>query len=218
MEMMEFGDLINEFEHALLSIDRNKAKSILTTTTAEVSPIQFVDGLVVPVLERIGEQWERDEVALSQVYVSGKICEELIDVILPASGQQRRSRPKIAIAVLQDYHALGKRIVYSMLRAYGFELADYGCGMTVEDLARRTAEDKIEILLVSVLMMRSALRVKDLRKALHEIGANPKIVVGGAPFRLNERLWQQVDADAMGKNAADAIDIVSEMVKEVEAV
>ena len=67
---------------------------------------------LVPVLEEIGTGWENGTYALSQVYMSGRICEELVDLILPPTDVMRRTQPKIAIATLEDYHMLGKRIVY----------------------------------------------------------------------------------------------------------
>ena len=41
-----------------------------------------MEKLVVPALERIGAGWEQGRVALSQVYMSGRICEELVDTLL----------------------------------------------------------------------------------------------------------------------------------------
>lgn len=32
-----------------------------------------------------------------------------------------------------------------------------------------------------------------------------KIIVGGAPFRMDELLWENVGADAFGKTSADAV-------------
>ncbi|MDZ7777050.1 MAG: hypothetical protein U5L09_16260 [Bacteroidales bacterium] len=51
-------------------------------------------------------------------------------------------------------------------------------------------KEKIKILLLSVLMLPSALHVKDLKQKLN--GTGVKIVVGGAPFRFDENLWKEV--------------------------
>lgn len=172
------------------------------------TPIQFVESLVLPALERIGEGWEQGRVALSQVYMSGRICEELVDIILPPGEPARKNQPRMAVATLEDHHLLGKRIVYSALRASGFEVLDYG-RMGVDELVDRVREDGVRILLVSTLMLPSALRVKDLRVRLKEAGLEVKIVVGGAPFRFDDQLWQEVEADAMGRNASEAVGIIT---------
>lgn len=80
--------------------------------------------------------------ALSQVYMSGRFCEELVEEVLPPSDPDRKHQPRSAIAVLNDFHLLGKRIVYAMLRASGFELFDYG-RLDVEGLVQRALEDRV---------------------------------------------------------------------------
>jgi methanogenic corrinoid protein MtbC1 len=122
----------------------------------------------------------------------------------------------MAIAVLLDHHALGKRIVYSIVRAGGFEIADLGQGLSVEELVAKTLEEKIEILLISTLMLPSALKVKAVRDQLAAQGVTPRIIVGGAPFRFDKNLWQTVGADADGKNATSIIKTIEELMKGVE--
>ena len=170
-----------------------------------------METVVGPVLERIGADWEHGRIALSQVYMSGRICEDIVNSLLPPAGVHRKDQPTMAIAVLEDHHGLGKRIVSSTLRASGFVLADYGHGVTAPTLARKAADEGIEVLLISTLMLRSAHRVFDVRTKLDQLGCKVKIVVGGAPFLFDSRLWQEVGADAMGKSASDAVSIVTQI-------
>jgi methanogenic corrinoid protein MtbC1 len=58
-------------------------------------------------------------------------------------------------------------------------------------------------------MLRSALRVKKVKQLLEQAGSPAKIIVGGAPFRFDPLLWEEVGADAMGANASEAIKAVS---------
>jgi methanogenic corrinoid protein MtbC1 len=143
---------IQQLEQALLSLDRVGVEKLLAGPAGQLSPLQELEDLVVPALERIGQGWEEGRVALSQVYMSGRLCEELVDALLPAS-PGRIAHPPMAIAVLEDYHFLGMRLVYSVLRASGFELYNYG-RQDVTSLVSRVRADGIEILLISVLMLR----------------------------------------------------------------
>ena len=205
-----------EFEKALLQINRMKAAEIFEQCYATEKGFDQLEQLAVQALERIGDGWESGTISLSQVYMSGVICEELIDKYLPKYQIKRTDNPKMAIAVLLDHHALGKRIVYSILRAGGFEIIDFGQGLSVEDLVAKTIENKIEILLISTLMLPSALKVKVVRDQLAAQGAAPRIVVGGAPFRFDQNLWQTVGADADGKNASSIIKTIETLTKGVE--
>jgi methanogenic corrinoid protein MtbC1 len=205
---------LEDMERALLSLDRVMVSRLLAEGSTLGSPLSQVETLIVPVLESIGTKWEEGQLSLSQVYMSGRLCEELVDAILPPSDSTRKAVPPMAIAALEDYHMLGLRIVYSALRASGFSLQNYG-RMETDQLVARVKADGIRILLVSVLMLPSALRIRQLRERLEAAGCRPKLIVGGAPFRFDEHLWQEVGADAVGSTASEAIAAVMRVSREM---
>lgn len=205
---------IGVFREALETLDRIEAESVVNQARAEMTPIQVVDQVVVPALEQIGRAWETGDVALSQVYMSGRICEELVEQVLPPSDPDRKHQPRSAIVLLNDYHVLGKRIVYSVMRASGFELFDYG-RMDVHEVVERAITDRLRVLLISVLILPSALKVREVCTQLKARGADIRVVVGGAPFLFDEELWREVGADAMGRSASDAVAIVERLMGEM---
>lgn len=212
--MENITKIINDFEDSLLNINRIRAAQILEQCYQSEKSFVSLEQIVMKTLERIGQGWENGTIALSQVYMSGVICEELIDKYLPRLDIKRKNIPKMGIGVLLDHHSLGKRIVYSVLRAAGFDIIDLGSGISVDDIVDETIKQKIEILLISTLMLPSALKIKDVRKKLDDSGKDVKIIVGGAPFRFDDKLWIKVDADADGKTAVNAIEVINGMTKE----
>ncbi len=206
------AELQYRFERALLSLDRFAAERLLAEASRGPARVEVVEAIVAPALEHIGLEWEAGSMALSQVYMSGRLCEDVVTSLLPAPAAAGWKGPRIAIATLEDYHVLGKHMVLSALRASGFAVRDLGRG-TAEELASRAAAEEIDLLLLSMLMVSSALRVKDLRDLVQSRRARVRLVVGGAPFRLNPALGEQVGADASGRNSADAIAIVRDMTR-----
>ena len=75
----------------------------------------------------------------------------------------------------------------------------------VNELVERVKDDKVEILLISVLMLHSSFKIQRVREKLTEANLDVKIVVGGAPFRFDDELWREVGADAMCRTASDAV-------------
>lgn len=194
-------------ERALLTMDRLQARAIVSDHIRTHSPLAVVEQLFVPVMERIGTAWEDGELSLSQVYLSGQLCQELAGGLEWQEAERPHSQPPMAIVVLEDYHMLGKQMVHSALRAAGYRILDYG-RMEVDPLVRRVERDGIRLLLVSTLMLRAALRVKPLRERLNALGWPVKLLVGGAPFRFDRELWREVGADAMALNTAEALQMV----------
>jgi methanogenic corrinoid protein MtbC1 len=203
-------DAQRTLEEALLRTDRVAASRVLQAAAAEEDALAAVEQLIAPVLERIGAGWERGENALAQVYMAGVICEELVDALLPPRDHRRKDSPRVALAVLDDFHLLGKRLVYSVLRAAGYEVLDLG-RVTPEELLARVREGGIDVVLPSVLMLPSALRVREVADGLPP---GVRLGVGGAPFRLDPKLGHEVGAHAVGATASDALAILRAFARE----
>lgn len=202
---------VEHFTEALLEVDRIKAREIIQAQLNPKYPFDVIENIVVPSLEYIGSNWEKGSVALSQVYMSGRIVEDLVDEILPSTDHKRISQPIMAIAVLDDFHLLGKRIIYSVLRASGYSLLDYG-RVTTDELVEKIISDSVEIMLISTLMLPSAIQVKTLKQKLLAANYKVKLVVGGAPFRFDPLLADEVGADATAANAKETLKLISDLV------
>ncbi len=206
----ELLNKLEEFEKALLAVDRITAKDVFTQYLNGVNVLKGIQELIAPSLESIGSKWSKGEISLAQVYMSGRITEELVDLILPDTREKKLEQTNLAITTLNDYHFLGKRIVYSILRANGFELMDFG-RKEVNELVKSVKDNNIQVLLVSVLMLNSAMKIKELKNKFTEQDIDTQIIVGGAPFRMDLDLWEEVDADASGLNASDSIKLVTDL-------
>ena len=193
------------FMQSLLSVDKQHCGEIIGAVLQQEGGNSEMEALVSESLERIGADWEAGEVSLAQVYMSGVICEELLEQNLRGLAQEKRKQPRVAILVLHDHHLLGKRIVLSVLRANGYEVEDLGGGVSVEQAVEKVKELQIEVLLVSTLMLHAADKVRALREVLDEEEQKVLIAVGGAPFRQDQELWQRVGADFFCRNANDAL-------------
>ncbi len=196
--------LVKDFTEALLAVDKIAAEGVLARAQAMGVSAGDFEAIVVEALEVIGKDWEAGEAALSQVYMSGKICEDIMAGLIAQSEAAVKIPGRCAIAVLNDHHMLGKRIVLSALRLAGFDIDDWGC-MGIDPLATDAVDHELDALLVSTLMLPSALAVKDLKTRLRELGFRGKLLVGGAPFRLDKQLWKEVGADATAGNARESI-------------
>ncbi len=204
-------DIIDDFENALLSLDRVKVRDILVENSTSSDFIETLEKIVVPTMESLGIKWESGEIALSQIYMGGRICEEIVDELLPKTASKRVDNPNLGLVVFNDYHTLGKRIVYTFLRASGYEVVDYGQENSIEALIKNLKNDHIEILLISVLMLNSALHIKELIKKMEEEELNIKVIVGGAPFRFDKDLSKEIGADAYATNASKVLDAIEKV-------
>jgi trimethylamine corrinoid protein len=194
-------------EEALLALDRTEVVRILASLATERAEerVALADRVIAPALLAIGEAWDRGDVALSQVYMAGRLVEQVLGEHLPA-GPPRPGAPRIGVGVLVDRHALGKRIVLAVLGSAGYDVRDLGAGLSAQELVDAAVQQQVDILMVSVLMLNRALQVRELRRLLDERGLESIVLaVGGAPFVHDPSLGPRVGADHTGGSAADAL-------------
>jgi len=207
-DQVRIAALQQKYKSALLSVDRALAEKVLRDASSMfATPLEVAELCLAPVLEQMGEAWENGQLALSQIYMASRISEELVERILPPPREMRGEAPRIALALLEDHHMLGKRLVQSALRLAGIPVLDWQ-RVTVDELIARAIRERPDLILISTLMLRAALHVRDVREGLDRAGLNIPIYVGGAPFRLDPLLWEEVGASAMGANATEAIRLV----------
>ena len=94
------------------------------------------------------------------------------------------------------------------LSAAGYSVYDYGSGITTDKLCNKIIEDDIKYLLMSTLMLRAALNIKVFVDVAKSKTPDLKVIVGGAPFLFDDNLWNKVGADAIGKNAFEALNLI----------
>jgi len=202
-----------EFEKAIIAIDSIRANNLIQNYHKDFGVTAAIENIVLPVMEKMGIDWEKGNIALSQIYMGGKICEESVNLILPPADPLRKSNPRMAILTYNDYHMLGKRIVYTMLRATGYELIDYGRVDDEHDLINMIKKDKVEVLLISVLMLNSAKGIKKVTDLIKKEDLDTRVIVGGAPFRFDRNLCSEIGAFAMVNHAGEIVGKITEILE-----
>ncbi|PWR70368.1 cobalamin B12-binding domain-containing protein [Methanospirillum lacunae] len=193
---------------ALINMDRLKIREILNPEDGVIFKEQIIDTIIVPALDEIGKRWEEGTVAISQVYMAGILIEEMISSMVPDIKSNLKNEKKLATVVLEDYHMLGERIVSAYLIGAGYTPIRYG-RRNVQEVLSLVSHDNIKYLIISTLMLPSALRIKEVTTGLE--GKGVKVIVGGAPFRFDPELGKEVGADRVCFTASDAVTAIREL-------
>ena len=203
----------SQLYNALISADRYNSRSIMELMIEE-NDFNYVEPVFSTVLEKIGSDWEKGQLSLAQVYMSGIISEELLSDILPKETAILRETPRIAGTVFLDNHSLGFKMVSSIIKALGYNFINIGIGIDKKEIINVCLKQKIDILMISVLMLSPAVKIEGLIKELKDVLPDIKVAVGGAPFRFNKDLWKKIGADYCGKNSSDGIGIIKDYILE----
>ncbi len=196
-------------ERALLAADRVSAERVVDEYLGHQGLPDLIEQCVVPALVSIGTSWEQGDIGVAQVYLAGRLCDRIVSEHVQQSSSRPRDQMRLAIGVLHDAHVLGKTMVVHVLRSAGFGVADWGCRLAVDHVVDRALDELPDVLMLSALTLPAALDVRRIRDGLSRAGCGARLVVGGAPFRLDPGLACEVGADHVGTSAVDILAILA---------
>lgn len=207
-------DSVQELFGMLLLVDRVGIEQILKKAMTERG-IEEVGETLMKAMIKLGEGWEDGEVSLAQMYMGGVICEEILSSIIPETDKIDNNLPIVGSAVFLDHHGLGMKIVSGLVRTHRYPLVNIGIGVNTDKIITEIHKNKIQILLVSVLMYPSALALKELSEKIDTECPDVFIVAGGAPFRLDRELYKKVGVHRSAGNASEIFGILKDLGKNI---
>jgi methanogenic corrinoid protein MtbC1 len=140
-----------------------------------------------------------------------KICDDAVKKIEPLMAKRADSLGTVVIGTPpNEYHSLGKTIVSSFLRSYGWRVIDLGFNVSGKAFVDAAQAHQADFIMVSAFLMPSALRSKEIIDELKRspIAGTCKIVVGGPPFKFHLGLANKLGADGTGVDAFEAIRVI----------
>ncbi|MFC1568984.1 B12-binding domain-containing protein [bacterium] len=172
--------------------------------------------LLEPALHRFGIIWGRQEnVSLAQGYIAARIAEEVLNKVVQSRNSMvaEEKGPVVIGNVEDDYHALGRKMVCTFLRTYGWQVIDMGNDVLAEDFINKACEVGARVIGVSAMMYTTAVNIRKVRDAIDKRGLQGKIrlAVGGAVFTLRPELVQEVGGDGTAANALAAPELMQSL-------
>jgi methanogenic corrinoid protein MtbC1 len=192
--------------------DSDGAITIVQKAIAEgVSPLGFLQDVLVPVMDGIGDRFSRMELFLpdlmSAADVARSIKDELSDQLI-ANGADVEQQGKIVIGTVKgDVHDIGESMVVTILEIYGFDVTDLGNDVSTFDFIDTAERLDADIIAMSSLLTTSMPYMEELVETLVALKKREKfkVVVGGGP--VSQEFADQIGADGYGHDAAEAAGI-----------
>lgn len=212
-----------DYDDAIFDTDRERAlAAVQAALDCGLRAEDVVFGIVVPSIERYLAEAASERVSLAQHYLAAQIAGEVVESLLPRFAIAPACMGRVVIGTSQgDFHGLGKRIVAGCLKAHMFAVTDLGLNVSPAAFVDAAVAEGAQVIGISSMMVHTA-RGEDgclgVRRLLRERGleSQVRLVVGGAPYRFDGRLYQQVEADAWAENGLAAAGVVTDLVREVE--
>ena len=195
---------------AISRADRERAGQLLDYWAARHGYAAAYKDLLEPALKRIGRGINSERFSLAQAYVAAKVAEDMLTKSAGLLAQNSEPNTVKGPVVLgnaeEDFHALGRRMVATMLRSSGWVVCDLGNDVPAAEFVDKAIEIGARVIGVSAMTMTTALNIKEVRRELDVRGLSGRIqlAVGGAVFLVADGLCDEVGGDGTAPDMLEA--------------
>ena len=129
----------------------------------------------------------------------------VLEAHLPVEQREKKAGVVVLGTIEGDVHDIGKGIVATLMRVYGFDVHDLGRDVPLPAYIEKVREVNATIVGTSALMTTTMVGQKKLEKMLKEAGIRDQVktMVGGA---VVTQYWaDKIGADAYAENAQEAV-------------
>jgi 5-methyltetrahydrofolate--homocysteine methyltransferase len=191
--------------------DRSRAAAEILLRTK--TPLEIIDGCIVPALDEVGRDFEKGKKFLPQLLLSADTVSRAFEAIkghLELTGTKTEPKGTILIATVEgDIHDIGKNIVKAMLENYGYSVVDLGKDVPVETVVARARVEKPGIVGLSALMTTTVASMEKTIARIRAEGIPVRVMVGGAV--LSPEYAERIGADYYAKDAMASVGIAREV-------
>ena len=211
-------EILEALKRAVIDADEELLKETVDTALkAEIDPVKAIkEGLSLAMLE-VGEKMESGELFLSQAMLSAETMRrgtETFIAKIPSKKMEEVVIGTVVIGTVQgDIHDIGKNMVASMLTAAGFTVYDLGKDVPVRKFIEEAHRTNADVIAISALMAVTIPFIRDIIKALQDLGVREKykVIVGGGP--VTEEYAEEIGADGYGKDMVEAVEVAKKLIK-----
>ncbi|BBB32345.1 5-methyltetrahydrofolate--homocysteine methyltransferase [Thermotomaculum hydrothermale] len=166
-------------------------------------------------MEKIGSYFEKGAIYLPQLLSSAETMKNAFETLKPYLEEELAGENKnknmdnariLLFTVQNDVHDIGKNIVLTVLKSFGFSVFDGGIDKSPDEIIEEINSTNARVVGLSALMTTSLPYMRETVKKIKESLPEVKVIVGGAV--VTKRFAEEIGADGYGKNAFDAVNLV----------
>ncbi|MBU2601217.1 MAG: B12-binding domain-containing protein [Actinobacteria bacterium] len=210
-------ELLEAAAKAVVSADEDEAKAIATEAVKlGLDPLKVINEGFTPGMRDVGDLFERGTMFLPEVILASEAMVAAVAILeasLPEDQREKKAGTAVIGTIEGDVHDIGKGIVATLMRVYGFDVVDLGRDVPLDTFVEKVKETGAAIVGTSALMTTTMVGQKALEKMLKEAGIRDQVktMVGGA---VVTQYWaDKIGADAYAENAQEAVQKALELVQ-----
>ena len=195
--------LLNESLQAVRELDAARLDAILGRGLMSLGSTEFIESLIAPLMQTVGEQWEKGDLDTSSEHLATGVVRQMIArrLIWPAADS---TAPLAVIATpAGQVHELGAILAASTAQSQGWRVLYLGADLPARDIARAASRVNATAVALSLVYPVDDLRMEaELTQLRSELPRETTILVGGPATRGYRDILSQVGAQIVADTAA----------------
>ncbi len=179
------GALRERIDHAMLKgVADFIEQDALEACRAAGSPMQVIDTLLMPAMERVGTLFGEGKMFLPQVVKTARVMKRAVAALIPYIGQAGgavQSSGKVLIATVKgDVHDIGKNIVSVVMACNGYAIRDLGVMVEPQRIIDEAVAWGADCICLSGLITPSLDEMIRVCEEAERRGVRIPVIIGGA--------------------------------------
>lgn len=199
----------------LLSGERVKANALITDLVARGHSVQDIYMEIFQESQHeIGRLWQANKISIAEEHYCTAATQLIMGQLYPLIfATPKRDRVFVGACVGGELHELGIRMVSDFLELEGWNTYYLGANMPAKSVVETLVKEKADVVGISVTMTFHVDEARSLIEAIRADArcADVKIMVGGYPFIVDDRLWKKLGADGFATNARHALRVAEKL-------
>jgi methanogenic corrinoid protein MtbC1 len=188
-------DVLAAALEAVRSLDRWRLEALLEESSVTLSRPRLLEGVVVPLLHRIGELWETGEVRAAHEHLASAVVRSFVGM-MQGQGEVASSAPRlIATTPAGQLHEMGALLAASVASTLGWAATYLGPNLPAEDIAAAARQLQARAVALSIVYPSTDPRLAgELRRLLAQVAPGALLLVGGPGAAANSALLEDIGA------------------------
>lgn len=184
--------LLAESLDALESLDKARLEGALKEASIEMSSPHLRNGVIVPLLETIGERWRDGSMRIAQEHLASAIVRSFLSSL--RNGRHAHAKRIVITTPAGQLHELGALMAAAAADEAGWNAFYLGPNMPAEEIAAAVRELGASAVALSVIYQDGEQHVtEELRKIRSYVDDDVAVFVGGRASSNLERLISDLD-------------------------
>lgn len=202
-----------EYLAAVLSGNRRSAAALAVAAVDQGRGIEDIyTNVFHQVQVEVGRLWEHKQIAVATEHMATAITQYAMTQVYARMPPAGHTCGRLVLTGVQgELHQVGGNMVADVLEGRGWDVRFLGTNVPTPGVLEAIEEHRADVVGISATMLANAPAVRELAWAIRTRfpAPGPKLVVGGALFRMQPALAAEVQADGVATDLASAIAVMT---------